>query len=84
MNHIAICANKTATQLRVITPQLILCNHILNKNKKGTNSQKWDSSVSLTEHKEDGSIAKQASREETKCLDKTKAYYTLNATFQSS
>jgi hypothetical protein len=45
---------KTATQLRVITPQLILCKHILNKNKRGTNSQKWDSPVSLTEHKEDG------------------------------
>jgi hypothetical protein len=34
MKHKDICPDKTATQPRVITPQLIPWKHILNKNKK--------------------------------------------------
>ncbi|KAL0004597.1 hypothetical protein SO802_012158 [Lithocarpus litseifolius] len=37
-----------------------------------------DCPVLLTDHKEDGSVAKQAGREDTKCLNKTKTYYMLN------
>ena len=41
-----------------------------------------DCPVLLTDHKEDGSVAKQAGREDTKCLNKTKTYYMLNTNFK--